>query len=294
MPELPEVETVRRGLMEHFDGRTLVKMELRRDGLRFPFPVDMGSRMEGREFISIERRAKYLLIRLSGGLTWLAHLGMSGHFSLLAAGEERASLHEYSLGMPVGKGRHDHVVAHLDDGSRVVYTDPRRFGVMDLIDTSAEEEHRLLRHLGPEPLEHEWTASVLASALRGRNVKIKTALLDQKVVVGIGNIYACEALFRARISPLRISSTLAGKRRPTKRVELLVDAVKGILNEAIESGGSTLNDFQAVDGELGYFTRFFQVYDRDGQECKRESCAGKIIRIVQGGRSTFYCRSCQR
>jgi formamidopyrimidine-DNA glycosylase len=294
MPELPEVETVRRGLMEHFDGRTLVKVELRREGLRFPFPEGMGPRLEGRKITSIERRAKYLLIRLSGGLTWLTHLGMSGHFSLLRAGEERASLHAYSLGLPVGKGRHDHVVVHLDDGSRVVYTDPRRFGVMDLLDTSAEQEHRLLRHLGPEPLAEEWTAAVLAATLRGKRVKIKTALLDQKVVVGIGNIYACEALFRARISPLCISSTLAGKRRPTKRVELLVTAVKEILAEAIESGGSTLNDFQAVDGELGYFTHFFQVYDRAGQECKRESCTGKITRIVQGGRSTFYCPRCQR
>jgi formamidopyrimidine-DNA glycosylase len=294
MPELPEVETVRRGLMEHFGGRTLVKVELRREGLRFPFPESMESRLEGRKIISIERRAKYLLIRLSGELTWLVHLGMSGHFSLLGAGEERASLQPYSKGRLVGEGKHDHVVAHFDDGSRAVYTDPRRFGVMDLIETRAEQEHRLLRHLGPEPLAVDWTANVLASSLRGRGVKIKTALLDQRVVVGIGNIYACEALFRAGISPLRIVSSLAGKHRPTKRLELLVTAIKEILAEAIESGGSTLNDFQAVDGELGYFTHFFQVYDRAGQDCNREECAGKVTRIVQGGRATFHCPRCQR
>ena len=294
MPELPEVETVRRGLTEHFGGRTLVKVELRREGLRFPFPESMESRLEGRKIISIERRAKYLLIRLSGELTWLVHLGMSGHFSLLGAGEERASLQSYSKGRLVGEGKHDHVVAHFDDGSMAVYTDPRRFGVMDLIETRVEQEHRLLRHLGPEPLAVDWTANVLASSLRGRGVKIKTALLDQRVVVGIGNIYACEALFRAGISPLRIVSSLAGKHRPTKRLELLVTAIKEILAEAIESGGSTLNDFQAVDGELGYFTHFFQVYDRAGQDCNREECAGKVTRIVQGGRATFHCPRCQR
>jgi len=294
MPELPEVETVRSGLSSHFSGRKIDSVELRRDGLRFPFPSNMNQRMAGRTVESIERRAKYILIRLSGGLTWLVHLGMSGYFSLLQPDEVRSSLRAYSQGIPIGEGKHDHVVIVLDDGSRAVYTDPRRFGMMDLVDTEFTLNHRLLTNLGPEPLSLDWDSSVLCQSLRNKKTAIKIALLDQKVVVGVGNIYACEALFRAKISPLRISATVAGKRKTTQHAENLVAAIKQILTDAIASGGSTLNDFQAVDGELGYFTHFFQVYDREGESCLRDSCDGTIFRILQGGRSTFYCKKCQK
>lgn len=294
MPELPEVETVRRGLVRHFHNRSITDVELRREGLRFPFPRDMVKLLVGRSLINVGRRAKYLLVRLSGDLTWVIHLGMSGHFSLLGFNEKRESTHGYSKGKLVGEGKHDHVVVHLDDGSRAVYTDPRRFGMMDVVDTSAENNHRLLNHLGPEPLEEDWTAEVLCKSLRNRRSNIKTALLDQRTVVGVGNIYACEALFQAKISPKRISSSIANKRGTSKRAEILVTAIKEILQAAIDSGGSTLNDFQAVDGELGYFTHFFQVYNREGEDCLRTGCLGMVSRILQGGRSTFYCPKCQR
>ncbi len=289
MPELPEVETVRSGLSKHFQGRSISSVVLKRENLRFPFPPNMAEVLQGRKFVEVQRRAKYLLIRLSGRLTLMVHLGMSGYFSLLGPGEEKKSMHAYSEGELIGNGKHDHVTICLDDGSRVVYTDPRRFGMMDIVKTIDENSHRLLKHLGPEPLGNEWNAETLCNSLRERRINMKTALLNQKIVVGIGNIYACEALFRAKISPERIASSIS-----TKRAELLVSSIKEILNAAIDSGGSTLNDFQAVDGELGYFTHFFQVYDREGEECTSDDCKSTIKRIVQGGRSTFYCKNCQK
>ena len=294
MPELPEVETVRRGLVRHLHNRSIVDVELRREGLRFPFPADMVKLLVGRSMIGVGRRAKYLLVRLSGDLTWLIHLGMSGHFSLLSPNEKRESRHGYSEGQLIGEGKHDHVVIHLDDGSRVVYTDPRRFGMMDVVGTNAENGHRLLTHLGPEPLEEDWTAEVLCNSLRNRRSNVKISLLNQRIVVGVGNIYACEALFQAKISPKRIASSIVNKRGTSKRAENLVAAIKEILHAAIDSGGSTLNDFQTVDGELGYFTHFFQVYNREDENCLREGCPGIVSRILQGGRSTFYCPKCQR
>ncbi len=293
MPELPEVETVRSGLSKHFQGRSISNVDLKRENLRFPFPPNMANVLQGRKFVEVQRRAKYLLIRVSGGLTLMVHLGMSGYFSLLRPGEEKKSIHAYSEGELIGNGKHDHVTIHLDDGSRAVYTDPRRFGMMDVVKTVDENDHRLLKHLGPEPLGDDWDAETLCNSLRGRQINIKTALLNQKIVVGIGNIYACEALFRAKISPERKASSIVTKRGVSKSADLLVSSVKDILNAAIDSGGSTLNDFQAVDGELGYFTHFFQVYDREGEECTIDDCKSTIKRIVQGGRSTFYCKSCQ-
>lgn len=282
MPELPEVETVRRGLARHLDGARIADVELRRKDLRFPLPRDMRARLRDRRVLGVDRRAKYLLVRLSDGLTWLVHLGMTGHFSLLGADED------------CEQSPHDHVVVHLDDERRAVFTDPRRFGIMDLVETGKESHHKLLGHLGPEPLSDSWDAGALCDALRGRRTSIKAALLGQETVVGVGNIYACEALFRARISPRRMAATVAGARGVTTRGRRLVDAVKSVLEEAVEAGGSTINDFQTVDGQMGYFAHAFEVYDREGETCLRAGCDAKVRRIVQSGRSTFFCPGCQR
>ncbi len=282
MPELPEVETVRNGLVRHLVGARISDVELRRKDLRFPLPRNMRARLRGRQVLGVDRRAKYLLVRLSDGLTWLVHLGMSGFFTLLEADED------------CERGPHDHVVVHLEDERRAIYTDPRRFGVMDLLVTGHESRHKLLGHLGPEPLDDGWDAAVLCDALRGRRTSVKAALLDQETVVGVGNIYACEALFHARISPRRLSATVAGRTGTTIRARRLVSALKSVLAEAIRAGGSTLRDFRSVEGELGYFAHTFQVYDQEGAPCARAACDGRVRRIVQSGRSTFYCSGCQR
>ena len=281
MPELPEVETVRRGLADHLDGARIADVELRRKDLRFPLPRDMRARLCGRRVLGVDRRAKYLLVRLSDGLTLLAHLGMSGFFTLLQADED------------CEQGPHDHVVLHLEDERRVIYTDPRRFGIMDLLRTGRESRHKLLGHLGPEPLDDAWDADALCDALRGRRTSIKAALLDQETVVGVGNIYACEALFQARISPRRLAASVAGRHGTTLRARRLVSAVKSVLAEAIRAGGSTLRDFRSLEGELGYFAHSFQVYDQEDASCVRQGCDGRVRRIVQSGRSTFYCSGCQ-
>ena len=200
----------------------------------------------------------------------------------------------YAREVPLGDGAHDHVVIHLEGGLQAVYTDPRRFGVMDLLKTGAESRHKLLAHLGPEPLDRTWDAEAMSASLRKRRTSIKAALLDQKTVVGVGNIYACEALFRSRISPRRMASSVAGVRGPTARAIRLVTAIKAVLTEAIAAGGSSLRDFHAVDGELGYFSHAFEVYDREDERCLRRGCEGVVQRIVQAGRSTFFCSSCQR
>ena len=269
MPELPEVETVRRGLLTHV-GKCILSVELNRPDLRFPFPEDMDS-MAGHKILGIDRRAKYLLIRLENDLTWLAHLGMTGRFG-------------HSL-----EGKHDHVVVDFVDGSRLVYTDPRRFGIMDLI--RGGSNHPLLDHLGPEPLGDEWNAQYLHESLRARNISIKTALLDQKIIVGIGNIYASEILFRAGISPRRLAKNIS-----KKQATAIHDETHTVLLTAIDAGGSTLRDgqFRQVDGTLGYFPHEFAVYDREGEECISLGCSNRIQRVVQSGRSTFYCGSCQR
>lgn len=282
MPELPEVETVRRGLVKHMLGKRIDKVELHRPNLRFPFPEGMADNMSGCRVEAVERRAKYLLIRLSGGMTWMVHLGMSGYFSLLSSGEHKE------------RQKHDHVVIHLSGGGRAVYNDQRRFGIMDLFAAEEQDEHRLLAHLGPEPLSEDWGPSQFCQTMSGRTSPIKVALLNQKLVAGLGNIYVCEALHRSGISPQRKSGDVVGKRGVSKRATALVQQVKEVLSEAIEAGGSTLRDFQSVDGELGYFPHSFTVYDREGEDCRKSSCKGIIARIVQAGRSTFYCPKCQK
>lgn len=271
MPELPEVETVRRGLIEVLEGRRLIEARTYRSGLRRPFPPDFAERLKGRRVETIARRAKYLTLFLDDGWVWLTHLGMSGRM-LIGATD----------GTPPAK--HDHLVVETDAGRRVSFNDARRFGLMDLCRKVDLAAHPRLAGLGPEPLDDTFTAAVLSSALAGRSGPIKTALLDQTLVAGIGNIYASEALFRAAIDPRRPAGGL--KPRETGR---LVEAVKSVLAEAIAAGGSSLRDHRRPDGELGYFQHAFAVYDREGLPCPNCTCREGIHRLVQSGRSTFYC-----
>ena len=299
MPELPEVETVRSGLEQAMVGRMITKVILRREGLRFPFPTDFERTVTGTRVESIRRRAKYLLIDLDDGRIILSHLGMSGRYTLFDDTKVRTysqSKNEMSrFGTATGfDGRHDHVEFQFDDGSVAVYTDPRRFGIMDLIDIGEEEIHFLLESLGPEPLLN-WDANQLAKALKNKSTNIKVALLDQRVVVGVGNIYACEALHRSGIHPTRSSKTLVRKDgKPTTKLSFLVEKVIEVLHQAVEVGGSSLNDFADVNGTLGYFGHHFQAYDREDGPCLKEGCGGTIERITQSGRSTFLCPRCQR
>ena len=296
---MPEVETVRNGLEQAMVGRTVTKVILRRDGLRFPFPSDFERKVTGTRIESIRRRAKYLLIDLDDGRIILSHLGMSGRYTLFDDTKVRAFSETQNdlsrFGTATGfDGRHDHVEFQFDDGGVAVYTDPRRFGIMDLIDVGEEEIHSLLEHLGPEPLLN-WDANQLAKALKNKSTNIKVALLDQQIVVGVGNIYACEALHRSGIHPTRSSKTLVRKDgKPTKKLTLLVEKVIEVLHQAVEVGGSSLNDFADVNGTLGYFGHHFQAYDREDGPCLKAGCGGTIERITQSGRSTFLCPRCQR
>ena len=283
MPELPEVETVRRGLESHLAGRSIDKVELRRPDLRFPFPLGFAALLSGRLVESVERRAKYLLIRLDGDSTWMCHLGMTGRWTLLGADSSE-----------VDDGPHDWVVVHLDDGSRAVFSDHRRFGFMDVFETSEQDQNKFLAKLGPEPTPDHLTPTDMAVALRGRRTPMKAALLDQSTVAGLGNIYVCEILFRSGISPRRNASSVAGKSGVTKRVERVTAATHDVIVEAIDAGGSSISDFVNVEGDLGYFSHSFQVYGREGEPCLSEGCGVTIRRIVQSGRSTFYCPNCQR
>lgn len=288
MPELPEVETVRRGLEPALTGRRIARVELRRPDLRIPLPKDFARRLEGRRILGLSRRAKYLLAALDSGETLIIHLGMSGQLTLRHASAEagRARLHharEPSSG-------HDHVIIDLDGGRQLVFNDPRRFGLMTLATTADLAEHPLLAHLGIEPLGNELSADYLLAHLAGRRTSLKAALLDQTLIAGLGNIYVCEALYRARLSPRRSCASL-GK----VRAERLAAAIRSVLEEAVAAGGSSLKDYVHADGTLGYFQHHFAVYDREGQPCRRPACKGTLIkRIVQSGRSTFYCPSCQR
>ena len=283
MPELPEVETVRRGLEKHLLSRTIEQVDLRRSDLRFPFPSGFARNLSGRTVESVDRRAKYLLIRLDGGLTWLCHLGMTGRWTLLDANSAE----------PVD-GPHDWVVMHLDDGGRAVFSDHRRFGFMDVFETAEQDHNKFLAKLGPEPTPDYLTPMDLADGLRGRRTPMKSALLDQGTVAGLGNIYVCEILFRSGISPRRSASSVAGKAGVTRRVERVTAATHDVITEAIDAGGSSISDFVSVDGDLGYFSHSFQVYGREGEVCSSGGCDANIRRIVQSGRSTFYCPSCQR
>ena len=297
MPELPEVETVRIGLERHILGRTISSVELRRKDLRFPFPRNFETSLNGRVVESVERRAKYLLIRLSGGMTWLCHLGMSGRWTLIGDGVIGRP-GKFSSGAPLGcgDGPHDWVVIHLDSGTKAVYSDHRRFGFMDCFPTSKQEENKLLSDLGPEPTPDHLAPQDLAEGLRGRKMPIKSALLDQRIIAGLGNIYVCEILHRAGVSPRRKASSVAGLSGISRRVERITSATHDVITEAIDAGGSTLQDFRGVDGDdaMGYFTHNFLVYGREDKECLKEGCSGSIKRLVQSNRSTFYCPSCQR
>ena len=292
MPELPEVETVVRGLRPALEGKRLARVELRRPDLRFPFPAGFADRLSGRTVTEVVRRAKYILIRLDSGETWLAHLGMSGRFTVTPGATASAGQAGHNSGWALAE-KHDHVLVEAEDGGRIVYNDTRRFGFMDLIAPGGEADSPHLRALGPEPLSDEFSPDYLAAALRGKRTPIKAALLDQRVVAGIGNIYACEALWRAGVSPRRSAHTVAGN-----RALRLVDAVRYVLAEAIEAGGSSLRDYVQTDGELGYFQHRWAVYDRAGEACAKCVEAGidacRIRRIVQSGRSTFYCSRQQR
>jgi formamidopyrimidine-DNA glycosylase len=292
MPELPEVETVRRGLERVMLGARVEKVELRRADIRFPFPPRFAARLSGRRILGLNRRAKYLLFDLDSGETLVAHLGMSGSFRIeKSATSTPGEFHRERSKHP----KHDHVVFRLDNGCVITYNDPRRFGFMDLATTAALEKHPRLRGLGAEPLAPEFDADRLAKLFAGSCAPLKAALLDQKRIAGLGNIYVCEALFRAKLLPTRPASILANARgAPTRAAAALAAAIRDVLEEAIEAGGSTLRDHRQTNGELGYFQHAFRVYDREGLPCVRPGCRGTVARITGSGRSTFYCPVCQK
>jgi formamidopyrimidine-DNA glycosylase len=293
MPELPEVETVRRGLEPAMQNARFLKVEARRKNLRFPLPRNFVERLEGSSVTGLGRRAKYLLADLSSGDVLLMHLGMSGSFRLARADQARTPgdfHHERSK-----DEKHDHVVFHMSSGWTVIFNDPRRFGFMKMVPRADLGRDPLMRALGPEPLGNQFDAKMLAAACRGKKTSLKAALSDQKVIAGLGNIYVCEALHRARLSPKRQASTIADKHgKPNPHAEALVSAIRDILQDAIAAGGSSLRDHRQTNGELGYFQHRFRVYDREGERCTTPDCRGKIRRIVQAGRSTFCCPVCQR
>src|ERR1700733_2960638 len=291
MPELPEVETVRRGLTPVMLGVRIDKVELRRADIRFPFPRSFAKRLTGQRIVDVKRRAKYLLFQLDGGETLIAHLGMSGSFRMekTAVSTPGKFHHERSK-----DPKHDHVVLVLDSGWLVIYNDPRRFGFMDLAPTEPLEQHPRMRGLGAGPVAPEFGPVRLAARFAGSRAPLKSALLDQKRIAGLGNIYVCEALFRAGLSPSKPGSILANARgAPTKAATAVAKAIRDVLEEAVEAGGSTLRDHRQANGELGYFQHVFKVYDREGLPCARENCRGIVARITQSGRSTFYCSKCQ-
>lgn len=283
MPELPEVETVRRGLSPVMEGQVIARAAINRPDLRWPFPPDMAARLTGQRITALRRRSKYILADLVSGESLLIHLGMSGR--MLVSGDPLGRfVHDHPA-----PEKHDHVVLHMEGGARITFNDPRRFGAMDLLPTQTAEAHPLLARLGPEPLGNAFNEPYLVAALKGRNTPIKSALLDQRIVAGLGNIYVSEALFRAGISPLRRAGALSGR-----RAAALVPIIREVLADAITAGGSSLRDFRQADGELGYFQHSFDVYGREGEPCRNAGCIGHIARITQAGRSSFYCPRCQR
>ena len=292
MPELPEVETVRRGLEPVLEGARLTMARQNRPDLRFPFPERFVERLDGATVLRLDRRAKYLLFPLSTGETWVTHLGMTGRFTL-----EGAAPGVFETDAPIA-GKHEHMSLTAERGgvlTRLGYADARRFGFMGLIPTEAVEGHAWFVDLGPEPMGNGFSAAHLAEAFAGKAQNIKVSLLDQRIVAGLGNIYVCEALFRAGLSPRRLAHTIVTKDgKPTPRVERLVTAIRDVLREAIQAGGSSLRDHKQVSGELGYFQHTFRVYDREGEPCRTRHCKGTVQRIVQSGRSTFFCPTCQR
>ena len=283
MPELPEVETVRRGLAPHLEGARLVAVEQRRPDLRFALPARFAERLTGARVERLERRAKYLLASLDTGETLIAHLGMTGRFTI---GRVQPGVFEHAAG---GDPRHDHIVLTTDRGARIAFNDARRFGYMDLAPTAGLEASRWFAGLGPEPLGADFSAAHLARAFAGKRRNVKDALLDQRTVAGLGNIYVCEALHRAGIDP-QTPAGLVG----FPRLKRLAREIVSTLEEALEAGGSTLRDFRGAEGALGYFQHRFKVYGRQGEACVKPRCKGEVARLVQGGRSTFHCPVCQR
>ena len=287
MPELPEVETVRQGLLPAMEGQVIARLELRRADLRWPFPPDMAARVSGARVLQLRRRSKYILADTDRGETLLIHLGMSGR--MVISGLDAAHVPgQFHFEHPA-TGKHDHVIFHMANGARVTFNDPRRFGAMDLWPTDQLGAHPLLDSLGPEPLGNSFHADHLKARFAGRRTPVKAALLDQRIVAGLGNIYVCEALFRAGIHPRRA----AGRIGPA-RIEALTDAIRATLQEAIAAGGSSLRDYRQANGELGYFQHAFRVYGREGAACVSTDCPETVRRIVQSGRSSFYCAACQR
>jgi formamidopyrimidine-DNA glycosylase len=290
VPELPEVETVRLGLAPALEGRVILAAHLRRGDLRLPFPPRFAERLAGRRVLGLSRRAKYILAALDSGETLVIHLGMSGRMSVYA-GETSRQLGNYvyqAAPAGAGQGKHDHVVFETDAPARIVFNDHRRFGLMTLLPTSRLDEDKLFKTIGAEPLSANFNAAYLAKALAGKKTPVKSALLDQRLIAGLGNIYVCEALFRACISPRRLAESVKRERIPA-----LVSAIKQILKSAIAAGGSTLRDHAQATGDPGGFQHHFLVYGREGEKCKNK-CPGTIKRIVQSGRSSFYCPTCQR
>ena len=283
MPELPEVETVRRGLAPAMEGFVIARAQVNRPDLRWPFPPNMADRLTGKRVLQLRRRSKYILADLDSGETALIHLGMSGR--MLVSGDP---LGQFVHSHPAPE-KHDHVVFDMENGARITFNDPRRFGAMDLFTTATGESHPLLISIGPEPLGNAFDEDYLVEALSRRNTPIKSALLDQKLVAGLGNIYVCEALYRSKIHPTR-----PARRVSKDRIASLVPIIREVLSDAIEAGGSSLRDFRQADGELGYFQHSFDVYGREGAPCRSTGCTSTIRRIVQSGRSTFYCPTCQR
>ncbi len=292
MPELPEVETVRRGLQPVMEGAKILHAEARRKDLRFPFQKDFVARLTGQTVTGLGRRAKYLMADLGSGDVLLMHLGMSGSFRVEKK-DKADTLGEFHY--PRSKvSAHDHVLFRMSSGADIVFNDPRRFGYMKIIARNALDAEPLLKGLGPEPLGNEFDAAMLAHACAGKSTTLKAALLDQRVVAGLGNIYVCEALYRAHLSPKRQASTLANKKgEPTDHAKRLVGSIHDVLNQAIKAGGSSLRDHRQTTGELGYFQHSFQVYDREGESCGKDG-GGVIRRFTQNGRSTFWCPKCQK
>ena len=296
MPELPEVETVRRGLEPAMQGERFVKVDVHRGDLRWPLPKDFAQRLKGKTVTGLGRRAKYLLADLSSGDVLLMHLGMSGSFRVAqeVVQENGKQLGRYYRERAKAAA-HDHIIFHMSSGASVTFNDPRRFGSMKLVARDRLDAEPLLKGLGPEPLGNEFDAAMLARACYGKKTSLKAALLDQRIVAGLGNIYVCEALYRAHLSPKRTASTIADRSgAPNERAARLVEAIKAVLQDAIKAGGSSLRDHRTTDGELGMFQHNFQVYDREGEPCRMPGCNGTVKRIVQNGRSTFYCPSCQK
>lgn len=297
MPELPEVETVKRGLEPVLKGQKIVRVELRRANLRFAFPADFAAKLHGATVQNLTRRAKYIVIECDNGQSLIVHLGMTGRFTVLKPEGGPDNLGGFYFETGAGDeadGPHDHVLITLHNGVRLVYSDPRRFGMMDLSETLLLHEHRLLKNIGVEPLGNEFSGAHLAEKFRGKSAPLKAALLDQRVVAGLGNIYVCEALHRAGLLPTRKSGSLVKAKSYDPRIDLLVRHIKEILHEAIIAGGSTLQDFVGADGEKGSYQQRFSAYDCEGDDCSTANCSGKIKRIVQAGRSTFYCSVCQK